>query len=253
MLNYPNRPYSSTAQIHATPQLALLIYIGSLQHGGGAGPGRLPSWEEIMGSGSVYRRCGCRYEGSGRLLGAWCPSLALPGHGSWYFSIGLPSAAGERRRVRRGGFSSRKAAAAALEELCSARGGPGAGLLTGEWLGSRVSLRPSTARSYETHIRCYLVPYLGDIPLAWLTAGMCRRCSPRWPRNEAALGTPARESGPFPEEAVPARCAAVHKRRTRERGSPDCRAARPARCCTFASGGTRTGPPATRGPLRRQR
>lgn len=35
----------------------------------------------------------------------------------------------------------------------------------GEWLGSRRALRETTVRSYETHIRRYLVPYLGRIRL----------------------------------------------------------------------------------------
>jgi hypothetical protein len=38
------------------------------------------------------------------------------------------------------------------------------------WLESRLSLRASTARSYAAHVRGYLVPYLGGIPLAVLTS-----------------------------------------------------------------------------------
>src|SRR5215471_6484627 len=125
-----------------------------------------------MDHGSTYRRCGCRDEATGRLLGARCPSLGSPGHGSWYFSADLPSAAGRRRRVRRGGFVTQTTAAAALEALESPAAGPEPTLSTGEWLGrwlaSRVSLRASTARSYAAHIRGYLVPYLGGIPLTAL-------------------------------------------------------------------------------------
>lgn len=44
---------------------------------------------------------------------------------------------------------------------------------TGEWLerwlGLRVSLRASTRRGYAAHVRGYLVPYLGGIPLADLS------------------------------------------------------------------------------------
>jgi putative drug exporter of the RND superfamily len=50
-----------------------------------------------MDHGSVYRRCGCRDMNTGRLLGARCPGLSSPEHGSWYFSADLPSAAGELR------------------------------------------------------------------------------------------------------------------------------------------------------------
>jgi hypothetical protein len=38
------------------------------------------------------------------------------------------------------------------------------------WLEGRVSLRPATARSYAVLTRDYLVPYLGAVPLAALTA-----------------------------------------------------------------------------------
>lgn len=42
-------------------------------------------------SGHVYLRCGCREQG-GKQLGAHCPELATdPDHGTWTFSIDLPS------------------------------------------------------------------------------------------------------------------------------------------------------------------
>ena len=113
--------------------------------------------EKIMDRGSVYRRCGCRDKATGKLLGAGCPGLRSPEHGSWCFSADLPSAAGDRRRVRRGGFPTREAASAALEALASPAAGPEPGLSTGEWLSrwlaSRVSLRASTSRSYAAHMR----------------------------------------------------------------------------------------------------
>jgi len=146
-----------------------------------------------MDHGSVYRRCGCRDESTGRLLGAGCPGLASPGHGSWYFSADLPSPSGERRRVRKGGFAAREAAVAALEAVTA----PVAlepGLATGEWLGrwleSRVSLRASTRRGYAAHVRGYLVPYLGAIPLAALTAGDVQAMFTAIARDETALGRP---------------------------------------------------------------
>jgi len=147
-----------------------------------------------MDNGSVYRRCGCRDQGSGRLLGAGCPGLSLPGHGSWYFSADMPSASGERRRVRRGGFATREAAAGALEKLSSTAASPEPGLMTGEWLWrwleSRVSLRASTRRSYAAHMRGYLVPYLGGIPLAALTQGDVQDMFTAIARDERALGRP---------------------------------------------------------------
>jgi hypothetical protein len=74
---------------------------GQQLHGGTAGPGSEPG-RDIMNRGSVFRRCGCRHQGTGRLLGARCPGLRSSRHRSWYFSADVPSAAGERRRVRRG-------------------------------------------------------------------------------------------------------------------------------------------------------
>jgi hypothetical protein len=54
-----------------------------------------------MDHGSVFKRCGCRDEGTERLLGAGCPKLGTARQGSWYFSADLPSATGERRRLPR--------------------------------------------------------------------------------------------------------------------------------------------------------
>jgi hypothetical protein len=72
----------------------------------------------------------------------------------------------------------------ALEALAS----PAAGEWLGRWLASRMSLRASTARSYASHIRGYLVPYLGGIPLAALTAGEAMFTAVI--RDEAAVGQP---------------------------------------------------------------
>jgi integrase len=147
-----------------------------------------------MDHGSVYRRCGCRDESTGKLLGARCPGLRSAAHGSWYFSAGLPSASGERRRVRRGGFATGEAAIVALEALTSPAAAPEPGLTTGEWLGrwlaSRVSLCASTSRSCGAHVRSYLIPYLGGIPLAALSAGDVQAMFTAIARDETALGRP---------------------------------------------------------------
>jgi integrase len=147
-----------------------------------------------MDRGSVFRRCGCRDQVSGRLLGARCPGLSSRRHGTWYFSVGLPSAAGERRRVRRGGFVSRAAALAALEALSGPAPGPTGGMRTGEWLErwltSRVSLRPSTWRGYAAHVRCYLVPYLGAVPLAELSPADVQGMFTAIIRGDAAVARP---------------------------------------------------------------
>jgi len=60
----------------------------------------------------------------------------------------------------------------------------------GRWLASRVSLRASTARSYAAHIRAYLVPYLGGIPLAVLSAADVQAMFTAVIHDETALGRP---------------------------------------------------------------
>jgi hypothetical protein len=96
--------------------------------------------------------------------------------------------------VRRGGFASQEEAAAALGRLSRVTGNAEPGLATGQWLSrwlaSRVSLRASTARSYGAHIRSYLAPYLGGIPLAALTAQDVQAMFTAIARDETALGRP---------------------------------------------------------------
>ena len=68
--------------------------------------------------GCVYSWCGCREAGSGRRMGARCALRGADGHGSWYLSLELPPAPdGRRRRVRRGGFPTRRSAETALRRL----------------------------------------------------------------------------------------------------------------------------------------
>jgi hypothetical protein len=80
---------------------------------------------------------------------------------------------GHRRRIRRGGFLSRKAAAKALARL-RMPADPAALVTAGQWLDrwleERTSPRPSTIRGYGAHVRLYLKPCLGHILLADLTA-----------------------------------------------------------------------------------
>ncbi|HEV3380675.1 MAG TPA: hypothetical protein VG142_06815 [Trebonia sp.] len=102
------------------------------------------------------------------------PELASSQLGGWHWPLRT------RRRVRSGEFGTREAAAAVLEALASPSA-PDPGLTTGERLyqrlTSRVSLRASTRRRYAAHVRGYLVPYLGGIPLARLAAGYMVRAA----------------------------------------------------------------------------
>jgi hypothetical protein len=97
---------------------------------------------------------------------------------------------------------------AAAEELVGHAGdaaalapvAPEPGLATGEWLhrwlASRVSVRASTSRRYAAHIRGYLVPCLGGIPLAALTAGDVQGMFIAIARDETALSRPVSAATP---------------------------------------------------------
>ena len=103
---------------------------------------------------------------------------------------------GHRRRIRRGGYPSRKAALEVLARLRSPRPGDGTdGVLTvGDWLAhwlvSRTSQAASTVRGYAAHIRLYLDPYLGRVLLAELTAGQVQAMFTAIIRQHHALGSP---------------------------------------------------------------
>jgi hypothetical protein len=77
----------------------------------------------MAGEGSVFRRCGCVDPGTGRQYGRACPRLlAGERHESWYVRLELPAGlGGHRRRIRRGGYPSRKAALEVLARLRAPR------------------------------------------------------------------------------------------------------------------------------------
>jgi len=133
----------------------------------------------VRSSGSVYRRCGCRSVETGRQLGRECLRLEDAGHGSWCFAVDVPRYPDgcSRPRVRRGGYSDRDSAVAALQELRSpvSRFDAPSTVSTGgwlrTWLGSRVSLATATATAYGFHIRLHLELALGRIPLKELRGG----------------------------------------------------------------------------------
>jgi len=69
-----------------------------------------------------------------------------------------------------------------------------AGCTTGQWLVSwlagRQSLRPSARRSYQHHLDTYLLPRIGTIPLAMLTAADLRVMFTAMGRQRPATGAP---------------------------------------------------------------
>ena len=152
----------------------------------------------MIDDGCVYRRCGCTDPATGRQYGRACPRLAAGGrHGSWYVRLELPAGLdGRRRRIRRGGYPSRKAALEVLARLRAPRpGDTGARMLTvGDWLAhwlvTKTATAPSTVRGYAAHVRLYLTPYLGEVLLAELTTEHVQAMVTAIIRQHHALGTP---------------------------------------------------------------
>jgi integrase len=151
----------------------------------------------MAGEGCVYRRCGCVDPVTGRQLGGRCPRLAGGRHGSWYVRLKLPAGPdGHRRRIRRGDYPSRKAAAAVLARLRAPQPGDGAGrvLTAGDWLAhwlvSRTSPAASTVGGYTAHVRLYLAPYLGQVLLAELSAAHVQAMFTAIIRQHQEIGSP---------------------------------------------------------------
>ena len=85
---------------------------------------------------------------------------------------------GKRDQRSRAGFATKREAQEALSEaleqarrgiVADVRGLTVAGYLT-SWLDGKRNLRPSTRRSYESHIRVYLTPTIGHLRLSALRA-----------------------------------------------------------------------------------
>jgi Arm DNA-binding domain len=144
-------------------------------------------------AGGVYRRCGCVDPGSGRPWGRACPKLGAGGrHGSWYLRLELPAGLdGRRRRIRRGGFVTRKAAEEALAVLRSPdQARP---LTVADWLAHWLATRhraSSTVRGYASHVRLYLSPYLGQVLLAELSVAQVYAMFTAIARHHETLGRP---------------------------------------------------------------
>jgi len=128
--------------------------------------------------GSTFKRCSCRDPETGKQLGSSCPKLAGGRHGRWYFVIEVPPAPGKNRgQIRRGGWDTKRQAQEKLDEarVDALAGRPvdnreTTGEWLTEWLRGKRAIRATTARSYETHVRLYLLPALGHLRLKELRA-----------------------------------------------------------------------------------
>ena len=126
--------------------------------------------------GRVYRRCGCRDEND-RQLGARCPQLANPRHGTWAFAVDMPSADRTRKTMRRSGYNTRSDARAALARVleCERAGvylddtQTVADYLVG-WLDAKARrLKPTTVARYRDYLHNDLLPAFGAVRLERLT------------------------------------------------------------------------------------
>lgn len=89
----------------------------------------------------------------------------------WYAVVDVAPPGQPRRQLTRA-FDTRREAQAWADQTAAQRRTRTAGPTVGEyltaWLAGRAALRPSTAASYRGHIQRYLIPQLGDLPLAEL-------------------------------------------------------------------------------------
>ncbi|MEV4741794.1 tyrosine-type recombinase/integrase [Streptomyces sp. NPDC049555] len=133
---------------------------------------------------SYYRRCACKevkiddfgapiLKADGtpemRQLGAQCPDLKKKAHGRWYFQVELePDAAGNRQRVRRGGFRTKAKAEEEAEKVWN-DAQHGVDVQSNEtveqyltaWLKGKRNLARYTYSNYRDDINNYLIPHLG--------------------------------------------------------------------------------------------
>lgn len=90
----------------------------------------------MPGSGSVFKRCGCRDPLTKRQLNSKCPKSGQRGHGAWYVSLPVWATTDNlNTRLRQGGYRTKAQALAALERITDRTlSRPGSRLTTGQWL-----------------------------------------------------------------------------------------------------------------------
>lgn len=133
--------------------------------------------------GSVRSYCLCRNPDTGkRYPPGDCPDWNKRGHKLWRFTVDLPPVWDDekqkhvRQQLHRSGYTSKSDAEDDLvDETGDVKSGTARSLAdrritTGQWLDtwldSKVNLRPSSRQAYADHIRHYLKPALGRIPVA---------------------------------------------------------------------------------------
>lgn len=67
--------------------------------------------------GTVYKRCGCKDLDTGKPLNQHCPRLPQQRHGAWMLDARIDTTDKPRRRLKRGGYPTKKEAEAALGQI----------------------------------------------------------------------------------------------------------------------------------------
>lgn len=132
--------------------------------------------------------------------------VSKDGSGRWFFRFSVGSG-DTRRHITRRGFPTKKAADTALSEALTAAGRGDLASLTApssvtvseyldQWLAARTGIKVTTADSYRTIIRGWIVPTLGELPLKSLTGARIAR----WHTTLAASG--GRGGRPLSQQSV---------------------------------------------------
>lgn len=127
---------------------------------------------------TVKHLCGCRDPETKKILPrGTCPKLAKRTHGfyEWRVRVPKPYVALVGESEKKGREKSKKAADDAAQKaigeiLAGQRdvGGLTVGQYLDEWLEGKRRLRPSGRANYESNIRLYLRPLIGEVPLTGL-------------------------------------------------------------------------------------
>jgi hypothetical protein len=97
---------------------------------------------------------------------------------TWHVDVGVDPVTGRRKQQTKGGFKTKRECQAALNDaLAALRAGTFVepskrtldSFLVSEWLPAVHNLRPSTLSNYRTHIRTWVLPALGPIPIQQLS------------------------------------------------------------------------------------
>ncbi|ADP78334.1 integrase family protein [Pseudofrankia inefficax] len=156
------------------------------------------------------KRCGCRDpETKKKYPRGGCPRIEDRGHGTWAWRIWVPSElvplVGKKEISGSGCRTKRDAEKAADEAVGNIRAGQQhVGRLTvgqylDEWLEGKRRLRPSARRTYESHLRVHLKPWLGKVPLVGLRADHIDKA---FRQIEAAGASKPQPTGPATIERI---------------------------------------------------